>query len=114
MRSISLIAWLLLGLPACSDSRPDLEDFASEYVKSVYADTELYKRYTPETNLKVVEGSRTNMTERFELTSWDYIASGEYEYGVQFANGATGVIAVSEGEGEVRSASLIVTPPPGQ
>ena len=114
MRSILVIAWTVFCISGCSESRSDLEEFASEYVQSVYAGTEFYKRYTPEANRTIVEGSRTNMTERFELTGWDYVAPGNYEYGVKFANGAIGVIAVYEREGEVTEAGLIVTPPPGQ
>lgn len=114
MRAIVVITSLLFGLFACSGSRADLERFASEYVKSVYAGTELYKRYTPEAHRKVVEGSRMNMVEGFSFTGWDYVGPGNYEYGLKFANGATGVIAIYERGGEITEASLIVTPPPRQ
>lgn len=111
MREVLVVLLLSLAVACYGSSGPEFEEFASEYVQSVYAGTELYKRYTPEANLEVVEGSRRNMAERFEFTGWDYAGSGNYEYGVKFANGATGVVAISEREGEITEASLIVTPP---
>lgn len=108
-----LVVFLLSLVVACyGSSGPEFEEFASDYVKSVYAGTELYKRYTPEANREVVEESRRNMAESFEFTGRDYAGAGNYEYGVKFANGATGVVAISEREGEITEASLIVTPPP--
>ena len=114
MKRILVIAGLILDwfLGACD--RPDVEAFASKYVKSVHADTEHYKRYTPEANLEVAEASRRNMVESFEFAGWDYIAPGNYEYGIKFANGATGVVAVYEEDGEVAAATLIVTLRPSE
>lgn len=112
MRGMLLLAMLFFAVLGCSGSRPELEEFASEYVKSVYDGTELYKRYTPEANREVVEISRSNMSKGFEVTGWDYAGPGNYQFAVKFSNGATGVVAVYEQAGEVTAASVIVRPGP--
>ena len=107
-----LVLLLLVAFVGCYGSAgPEFEAFALEYVESVYNETDLYKRYTSDADRRVVEGSRSNMTADFEVTGWDYAGSGNYEYGVKFSNGATGVVTVYEQEGEIKAASIIVGPP---
>ena len=108
MRAMPFTLVLIFAVLACSDSRPDLADFAAEYVRSVYDGSSLYKRYTPEEGREVVEISRSNMTADFVITGWDYAGAGNYEYGIKFSNGATGVVAVYEQEGEIKAAGIIV------
>lgn len=94
----------------CIRDRPDLREFAADYVRSVYQDSDFHRQYMPSAQ-DDFSASRANMTDEFVITGCEYYGSGAYSYGVRFSNGARGIVDIYEKEGRIISAGIIVPPP---
>ena len=109
-----VMASVLFAALGCGSRPEHLDEFVTEYVRSVHDGTEFYERYTAEEDLEVVQISRPKTTADFEVTGWDYHGPGDYSYAVAFSNGATAVVTVYEREGEVEAASLTINRQPAR
>ncbi len=98
-------------LLACGRPSEKTERFVSQYVESVYEETEFYRRFSSPQEEAVLEVSRRNMTSDFDVLGWDRVTSTEYEFAIRFSNGARGIVSTTLRQNAVESASLIVTPP---
>lgn len=101
---------LLIPSLSCRDDAAETKrlEFVREYVRSAADNTELHRKFTYETNLRLIDEARSQITPDFEVLRRDSSAPGDYEYVVRFSNGRQGIIAVFEEKGRIERASMRV------
>jgi hypothetical protein len=107
--------WLVanLVLSACI-ADPRLDGFVREFVISVYENSEFHRAYTVDSNDPILATSREYMTDVFEIVGYDYFGPGQYEYRIEFSNGASGLATVILQGTTVVSVRLDIRAPPFQ
>ena len=117
MRAVALL-WVLVAvtvLTACDTAgERRREDFVHHFVQSAREDSDYFKKYVSSEDLELVAIARPMLTSDFEIIHQEEYSEDAYEYGVEFSNGATAVVAVYERAGEIFQATLAVNERPTQ
>jgi hypothetical protein len=97
----------LFGAPACSDrTQRARQQFVVNYVNSISDNTEFYRQFTRDADLRWLEEVRPRISKEFTVGDFEEMAPGVYEYAVQFSSGLRAIVTIRQEGDKVAEATF--------